>query len=123
MIKVLNKKEKLVGYIDGNRYLNKKKNLIGYLENNEFKDNSGYTLLILREDGDITWNAGETQGSIKEGKIYSYYQERVIFEFIAEEGKFVDSNGDTVLYLKGDLEILKDEDLFGIAGQFLELFA
>ncbi|MFW9865889.1 MAG: hypothetical protein ACFFEN_07310 [Candidatus Thorarchaeota archaeon] len=123
MIEVLNKKKKLVGYVDGKRYLDKKKNLISYLENNEFKDNSGYTLLILREDGDITWNVGETQGSIKDGKIYSYYQELVIFEYVTEEGKFVDPNGNAVLYLNGDLEILKDEDLFGIAGQYLELFS
>lgn len=122
MIEVLNKKEKTIGFIDGKKYLNKKKKLIGYLENNEFKDNTGYTLLILKENGAITWNEGEQQGYIKEGKIFSYLDE-IIFELIKEKGKVVDSDGTTVLFLKGEIGALTDEDFFGIAGEFLELFA
>ncbi|MFW9881734.1 MAG: hypothetical protein ACFFG0_52385, partial [Candidatus Thorarchaeota archaeon] len=102
MIEVLNKKEKLEGYIEGKKYLNKKKKLIGYLENNEFKDETGYTLLILKENGNITWNEGEQQGNIKEGKIFSSLDDKLIFEFQKEKGKIVDSDGDTILYLKGD---------------------
>lgn len=123
MIEVLNHKKKLEGFIDEKNYLNKKKKLIGLLENNEFKDKTGYTLLILKDNGVITWNEGEKQGYLKEGKIYSSFDDRVLFEFDKERGKILDSEGNTVLYLKGDLESLDDEDFFGIAGQFLELFA
>ena len=35
----------------------------------------------------------------------------------------LDSDGNTVLYLKGDLDSLEDYDFFGIAAQFLELFS
>lgn len=50
---------KLIGFIDGKKYLNKKRKLIGFLENNEFKDETGSTLLILQDNGVITWNEGE----------------------------------------------------------------
>ena len=86
MIKVLNKKDKLEGFIEGNNYLNKKKKLIGYLENNECKDETGQTLLILKENGAITMNEGEQQGYIKEGKIFSSFDDRLLFEFKKEEG-------------------------------------
>ena len=123
MIEVYNKKEKLEGFVNGNKYMNKKKKLLGYLENNEFKDNTGYTLLILKENGDITWNEGKEQGYLKEGKFFSYIDDRMIFDFKKEKGKIVNSDGDTVLYLKGDIDSLNDEDFFGIISQFLELFA
>jgi len=123
MIEVYNKKEKLEGFIDGNKYLNKKKKLIGYFENGEFKDKTGYTLLILKENGDITWNEGEQQGYLKEGKIFSYFDDKMMYEFKKEDGKILNSDGDAVLYLKGEIDSLPDEDFFGIAGQFLELFA
>ena len=35
----------------------------------------------------------------------------------------VDSDGKVVFYFKGDFEKLENVDFFGIAGQFLELFA
>ena len=123
MIEVYNKKEKLEGFIDGTKFLNRKKKLLSYLENNEFKDKTGYTLLILKENGAITWNEGEPQGYIKEGKIFSHSNDKMIYNFTKEKGKILDSNGDTALYLKGELDSLKDVDFFGIAGQFLELFA
>jgi len=123
MIEVLNKKEKLEGFIDGKKYLNKKKKMMGLLENNEFKDNSNNTLLILKDNGAITWSDGGQQGYLKDGKIYSSLHDRYIFEFKKEKGLILDSEGDTVLYLKGDLESLEDDDFFGIAAQFLELFA
>lgn len=123
MIEVLSKKEKLEGFIDGKKYFNKKKKLIGFLENDEFKDKSGYTLLIFNPDGNITWNEGEIQGYLKEDKIYSFLDDRVIFEFKKENGKILDSDGDTILYLKGDLDSLDDKDFFGIAARFLDLFA
>ncbi len=123
MIEVLNKKEKLEGFIDGKKYMNKKKKIMGFLENNEFKDKSSYTLLILKDNGAITWSDGRQQGYLKEGKIYSSLNDNPLFEFKKEDGIIIDSEGDTVLYLKGDLESLEDDDFFGIAAQFLELFA
>lgn len=123
MIEVLNKKEKLEGFIDGKKYMNKKKKLMGFLENNEFKDKSSYTLLILKDNGAITWSEGQQQGYLKEGKIYSSLNDSPLFEFKKEDGIIIDSEGETVLYLKGDLESLEDDDFFGIAAQFLELFA
>ncbi|MFW9882508.1 MAG: hypothetical protein ACFFG0_56320 [Candidatus Thorarchaeota archaeon] len=65
--------------------MNKKKELIGYLEKNEFKDKTGYTLLILKEKGTITWNEGEQQGYIKEGEIFSSFDDRLIFKFKKEK--------------------------------------
>ena len=123
MIEVLNKKEKLEGFIDGKKYMNKKKKLMGLLENNEFKDKSNYTLLILKDNGAITWSEGQQQGYLKDSKIYSSLNDNPIFEFKKEDGIIIDSEGDTVLYLKGDLESLEDDDFFGITAQFLELFA
>jgi len=123
MVEVLNKKEKLEGFIDGKKYMNKKKKIMGFLENNEFKDKSSYTLLILKDNGAITWSDGRQQGYLKEGKIYSSLHDRYIFEFKKEKGLILDSEGDTVLYLKGDLGSLEDDDFFGIVAQFLELFA
>ncbi len=123
MIEVFNKKDKLEGYIDGKKYLNKKKKLFGFIENNEFKDKSGYTLLILKDNGVITWNEGEKKGYIKDGKIYSSFDDRLLYEFKKDKGEILDSDGKVVFYFKGDFEKLENVDFFGIAGQFLELFA
>ena len=59
LIECLNNDKKLEGYIDGKRYLDRKKKVWGYLEGNIAKDKEGYPLLILRENGMITWNEGE----------------------------------------------------------------
>jgi hypothetical protein len=123
MIEVFNKKEKLIGFVDGKKYLNKKSKLIGYLEFNELKDETGYTLLILKEDGEITWKEGELQGSIKEGKSFSNFTDKMVYEFKKEKAQILNSEGDTVLYLKGEVDSLDEKDFFGISGQFLELFA
>ena len=74
--------------------------------------------MILQDNGVITWNEGEQQGYIKEGKIYSSLDDRVLFEFKKEIKKILDSNGDTVLYLKGNLESLEDEDFLGLQDNF-----
>ena len=70
----------------------------------------------------ITWNEGEQQGYIKEGKIFSSFADKFIFEFKKEKGEIVDSDGDIVLYLKGDLGPLNDEDFFGIAFLIISLW-
>lgn len=123
MIEVRNNKQKLEGYIEDKRYLNKKKKLIGFLENNEFKDKTGYTLLILKENGDITWNEGESQGYIKDGKIYSNLHDKILYSFNKKDGEILDSSGEILLYLEGEFDTLKDEDFFGIVARFLDLFA
>ena len=68
MIEVLNKKEKLEGFIDGKKYVNKKKKPMGFLENNEFKDQSSYTLLVLKDNGAITWSDGNNKAILKMAK-------------------------------------------------------
>ncbi|MFX1573002.1 MAG: hypothetical protein ACFFB0_09655 [Promethearchaeota archaeon] len=123
MIEAYNNKDKLISFVDGTKYLNKKKKMVGYLKKNKYKDKSGTTLLILKENGDITWSEGETQGYFKENKIFSSYDDNVVFEFRKDKGIILNSTGETLLYLKGDIEKLVDLDFFGITSQFLELFA
>jgi hypothetical protein len=123
MIEVYNDKDKLEGFIDGKQYLNKKKKKIGFIEKNEFKDKSGYTLLYLLDNGDIDGNEGDNLGYIENGNFFSSADERLIYEILREKGEINNSNGDKVLYLKGDFNDLEDLDYFGIVGQFLELFS
>ncbi|MFX0062814.1 MAG: hypothetical protein ACFFC7_11595 [Candidatus Hermodarchaeota archaeon] len=122
MIEVFNKMGKLEGYIDGKQYLDRKKRLIGFLEENVAKDKTGYPLLILKDNGEITWNEGELQGYLKDSKIYNL-QDDLIFEFLKEDGKINNSKEEVVLDLRGNLEEIEDIDFFGIAAIFLELFA
>lgn len=125
MIEVYNyrfKKDKIDGYINGKEYLNKKKKLKAYLEENNFYQGVDL-LLILREDGIITYSDGDEQGYIKEGKIYTYQGGGLLYEFSKDDGKIYDSDKNIVLELKGNTEKLNDLDFFGIAGYFLELFA
>ncbi|MFX1535205.1 MAG: hypothetical protein ACFFDI_13355 [Promethearchaeota archaeon] len=122
MIEVFNKLGKLEGYIDGKRYLNRRKKLIGFLEGNVAKDKTGYPLLILTENNEITWNEGELQGYLKDSKIYTLNDD-LIFEFSKEKGKIYNSKEEVVLDLRGNLEGIEDVDFFGIAAIFLELFA
>lgn len=122
MIEIQDKKHKVFGYIDGNRYLNKKKRLSGFLEANTAKDKNGYPLLILMENGDITYNEGERVGNLENNKIYSY-DGTLIFELSKEKNAILDSNGEAILYFKGDIEELGASDFFGIAAIYLELFA
>jgi len=68
------KKEKIEGFIDGERYLNRKKKLCGYLEENIVKDKKGYPLLVFHPGGKITYNEDsnyEEKGYIIGGKIFS----------------------------------------------------
>lgn len=114
-------KGKIAGYVDGTTYLDKKKRVKAQLEGNEFIAHD-QTLLILRDDGVITYSEGEEQGYIKDGRIY-WISDELLYEFSKEEGKILDSRGNVALKLKGDYEKLDDRDFFGIAGYFLELFA
>lgn len=125
MIEVYNyrfKKDKIDGYINGKEYLNRKKKLVAYLEGNNFYQGADL-LLILREDGVITYSDGDEQGRLENGKIFTYQGGGLLYEFSKEEGTIYDSDKSIVLKLKGDIEELDDLDFFGIAGYFLELFA
>ncbi|MHA2429778.1 MAG: hypothetical protein ACXACC_01975 [Promethearchaeota archaeon] len=114
-------KGKIAGYIEGTTYLDKKKRLKAQLEGNQFVADD-QILLILREDGVITYSEGEEQGYIKDGRIY-WINDELLYEFSKEEGKILDSSRNVVLKLEGNYEKLDDRDFFGIAGYFLELFA
>ncbi|MFX0019321.1 MAG: hypothetical protein ACFFBT_00805 [Promethearchaeota archaeon] len=114
-------KGKLAGYIDGTNYLDKKKRVKAQLEGNEFVAHD-QILLILKDDGVITYSEGEEQGYIKDGRIY-WINDELLYEFSKEEGNILDSNQKVVLKLEGDYKKLDDRDFFGIAGYFLELFA
>ena len=116
-------KGKLTGYVDGRKYLNKKEKLLGYLEGLKFKDKSGETLLILKDNGKITYGDGEKHGILKPGEILEYHTEELIYSYDKEQGKILNSEGSLMLELKGDFSNLNDSDYFGIAGQYLELFA
>lgn len=125
MIECLNAKKKVAGYIDGQKYLDAKKKLWGYLDGKIAKAKDGYPLLILRDDGVITYNEGEEQGYIKENKIF-WYNDKLIYEFLKEKRQILGSKGEPVLFLEGEtreIEQLTNLDFFGIAAIILELFA
>ncbi len=128
MIECLNKEQKLEGYIDHKRYLDKKKKLWGYLDGNRAKDKKGYTLLILRSDGTITYNEEleeEEKGQLSENKILDL-SGGLIFELLKEKKQIANVMGNPVLLLNGptrEIEELENIDLFGIAAVILELFS
>ncbi|MFX0074149.1 MAG: hypothetical protein ACFE96_01800 [Candidatus Hermodarchaeota archaeon] len=125
MIEVYNyrfKKDRIDGYIDGKEYLNRKKKIKAYLEGHNFYQGVDL-LLVLREDGVITYSDGDEQGRLEDGKIFTYQGGGLLYEFLKEEGKILDSDGNILLELKGNTSDLDDLDFFGIAAYFLELFA
>ncbi len=128
LIECRNSKNKLEGYIDGKQYLDQKKNLCGFLDGNVAKDKNGIPLLILRDDGVITYSEelkSEEQGYIKDGKIY-HLDGSLIYEFIKEKRQILDSKGEVKLRLEGSIRLiekLEDVDFFGIATIILELFS
>ena len=134
-----NKKGKFSGYIDGKKHLNKKQKLQSSLEGNKFMDKKGYILLILREDDVITDSDGTEIGYLKDSKIFQserYVEvedevgsskflipEELLCEIMKDKGVILDSKGSLILELKGNFDHLTNLDYFGIAGEFLEIFA
>ncbi len=118
MIEVFNKKHKRIGYVDGKKYLNKKKKLLGFLEENVVKKMNGFPLFKLDEHNSIRSNDGFQYGFILESKICD--NNGPIFIFSKEKGEILNSDGEVILYLEGDIENIKDLDFFGIAAIYLK---
>ncbi len=118
MIEVFNKKHKRTGYIDGKKYLNKKKKLLGFLEENVVKKMDGFPLLMLDKHNTIRADDGFQYGFILKSKICN--DDGPIFMFSKEKGEILNSDGEVILYLEGDIENIEDLDFFGIAAIYLK---
>ena len=118
MIEVFNKKHKRTGYIDGKKYLNKKKKLLGFLDSDIVKKMDGFPLFMLDKHNAIRANDGSQYGFILESKICD--NNGPIFIFSKEKGEILNSDGEVILYLEGDIENIEDLDFFGIAAIYLK---
>lgn len=117
MIEILDKKSKIIGFIDGNKFLNKKHKLIGFLDDDIVKDDNGHNILRIDKHDDI-FMGKEQVGFILDSKIY--YREKPIFEFSKEKKEVHTNDGKEVLILKGNHQQIEDRDLFGIATIYLK---
>ena len=119
------KKDRIEGYIDGKKYLTRKKKLWGYLEDNMAKHKSGYPVLILKDDGKITFNedwAFKEVGYIKDGKIYDI-EDNLEFTLDKEKGEIINHYNNNIIFLRGEgINLLKDDDFFGLMGTMFSLF-
>jgi len=123
------KKDNSLGYVDGKKYRHsgKKKKLWGYLEENVAKHESGYPLLILRDDGTITlnedWNY-EEQGYLRDNEIHYSGSDELIFSFHKDKGEIHNHINNKTIYLRGEgIDALEKTDFFGICAIILEMFA
>ncbi|MFX1425375.1 MAG: hypothetical protein ACFFBE_02905 [Promethearchaeota archaeon] len=117
MIEVLNKKKKLIGYIEGKKFFNKNKKLMGYLEGNLVKNKNGRILLRLDSHDNIFFGKDQV-GFILNSTIW--FKEEPIFEFSRQKREVRSKDGKDVLILNGNHCQIEDIDLFGIAIIFLE---
>jgi hypothetical protein len=124
LIEILDPKEKVIGYVEGKNYLNEKKRKIGWFDEDDriVRDKNDYPLLIIDEEGIISYNDGEEVGYLKDYKIF-FYDDSLIYELNKDEGKILKDNGDIALILKGDISKLNGLDFFGICSIYLELFS
>jgi hypothetical protein len=113
----LNRKKKVIGYVEGKKYYNKKRKLLGYLEGDCVKNKNGRTLLRIDRHNDIYFGK-ELVGFVLDSKIY--FREEPIFEYSKEKREIQSRDGKTILDLKGNHYIIEELDLFGIAVIFLE---
>lgn len=122
------KKDISLGYVDGKKYrYGKKKKLWGYLEDNVARDESGYPLLILKEDGTITlnedWNY-EEQGYLKDNEIRYSGSDELIFSFHKDKREIQNYVNNKTIYMRGEgIDELDEMDFFGISAILLEMFA
>ena len=113
MIEILNKKNKRIGFIEGEKCFNKKHKLIGYLEGNELKSKNGFVILKLDEHNDL-FVRNDQVGFIYNSEIY--IREQPVFE-VSKEIYTLDQK--KVLKLKGNHEKVDDIDFVAIAALFL----
>lgn len=116
MIEILNKKNKRIGFIEGEKCFNKKHKLIGYLDGNELKNKEGNVILKLDKHDDIF------MGNDQVGFIYNseiYFREQPVFEVLKEKREIYTSDRKKVLKLKGNHEKVDDIDFVAIAVLFL----
>ncbi|MFX1279189.1 MAG: hypothetical protein ACFFA3_07210 [Promethearchaeota archaeon] len=112
MIEILNKKKKLIGYVEEKKFFNKNKKLIGYLEGNIIKNKNGRTLLMLDSHNDIFYGTDQV-GFILDSTIW--FKEEAIFEFSLQKREIKSKNDEDILILKSNHSQIEDLDLFGIA--------
>jgi hypothetical protein len=100
---------------------------LGYLEDNVARDESGYPLLILKEDGTITlnedWNY-EEQGYLRNNEIRYLGSDKLIFSFHKDKGEIQNYVNNKTIYMRGEgIDELDEMDFFGINAVLLEMFA
>ncbi|MFX1389983.1 MAG: hypothetical protein ACFE9Z_07980 [Promethearchaeota archaeon] len=116
-IEILNKRKRVIGYIEGKKFFNKKKKLIGYLEGGIVKNKQGRIILKIDKHNDIFFGE-EHVGFILDSKIC--FREDPIFEFSKQRREIYSKDGKNHLILKGNHQEIDDLDLFGIAIIYLE---
>ncbi|TKJ23219.1 MAG: hypothetical protein CEE43_03550 [Promethearchaeota archaeon Loki_b32] len=117
MIEVLNKNNKRIGFIEGEKCFNKKHKLIGYLEGNEVKNKEGNVFFKLDKHNAVF------MGNDQVGFIYNsviYFREQPVFEVLKEKKEIYTSDQKKVLRLIGKHEKVDDIDFFAIATLFLK---
>jgi hypothetical protein len=130
MIEVLNKKEKLLGYVEGKKYYDEKGNLIGFLEGNIYKMKDGYPILTLDDNKYLIDENDEKIGYLEENYFrfpdsWMYSSGLSILDrgFSSETGELYDHKGKVIGYVRGNIENLTDLDYFGILSSFYDLGA
>ncbi|MFX1498597.1 MAG: hypothetical protein ACFFBH_13810 [Promethearchaeota archaeon] len=118
MMKIFNKRHRLIGYFDGKNFLSKNKKIIGYMENQTVKRADNFTLLRLDEHNDIFIYSGDQAAFILDSKLC--VDSGPIFEFFMEKGEIRDDKGKTLLFLEGNSQEITLKDYFGIATMFLK---
>jgi len=117
MIEVLNKNNKRIGFIEGEKCFNKKHKLMGYLEGNEVKDKNGNVIFKLDKHNAIF------MGNDQVGFIYNseiYFREQPVYEVLKEKKEIYTSDRKKVLRLIGNHEKVDDIEFFAIAMIFLK---
>ena len=115
-----NKKEKLKGYIDGNRFLSKRKKLKGYVEGDRCY-NSMQQCLIVDDDNIIKWEDGTKKGFIKDFKIYNF-NNYLYYELLKNERKILVNDRYWFFKLNGNLDKLDEITFVGFCLAFEDLF-
>ncbi|MFX0081133.1 MAG: hypothetical protein ACFE94_05210 [Candidatus Hodarchaeota archaeon] len=117
IIEVLNRKKKIIGYVEKKKFFNRKQTLIGFLDGYLVKNENGHILLKLDDHDDI-FIGNEMVGFILNSTIY--FREEPVFEFSKEKREIYSKDGKDLIVLKGNHQDFEDLDLFGIAIIYLK---